>query len=241
MADTPWSTINVYDSEVSLSSNTTGQASEIIDVKVPQGYRYEFPAEPKPHGIQLFMMTHEQTTAPTGTNTISLSNDLVNSPSRRDVGTSGGETATSGASSLVVWDDDSGVATQTEVDAVDYDADTYDYTNSTGTASTHEVFYLWGESSEIEFRHYQKDLQDFDHVGGGTAREFHLSSVFSDEEKVAFGRRFTVNEKEHLKVYLNSSVDLTNWDAVNSGDGPGSNVDTRSYSYFELPVRKTPV
>lgn len=223
----------------SLSANTTGQFSHIVDIEVPHGEKWEFPAT-RNHGIQLYVYTHEsKTVSATGgsTGTVSLSNDLVNSPARRDIATSSSESSVTGPGSLVVWDDTDDI--QTGVNSVDYDANEFDYTNSDASSDDLEVFYLWGDSSQVEFRSYDPAEEDFDKEFITSMRQFHEADVYNENSKVTFPHSFTLDEKQHLKVTVKTDVDLTNWDVFddNQGGGPG-NFTTYSYSYFSLPVKR---
>lgn len=238
MGNTPWSTVTIHDNEVSLSDNNnlTDEMAEIVDIKVPAGMRYEFPSEPVYGGLQMFLMTHESATAPTGTNTISTSNDLVNSPALSEIGTSSSETAETGHTSLVVFDDTADI--QTGVSSVNYSGNSFDYSNGTASSKTLHFWYTWGDASQIEFRHYDKSVEDYDRVGSETAAGFHTRNVHTEQQQEGFGRPFTAGPKEHLKVYINTPVNLTNWDDLDAGSGPATSAGSRSYSYFQFPVRK---
>lgn len=222
---------------VSLSANTTGEFSVIADISIPEGWRYEFPRnEP----IEFFAYTHESfTVTASSTETKSLSNNLVNSPALRDIDTGASETAITGPRSLVVWDDEDDI--QTGVDSVDYDANEFTYTDSDAGDNPLEVFYLWGDSSQVEFRHYNPAEDEYEKRFQTTMRRFHESRVFDSDSYITFDNQFTAREKDHLKVTLKTDVDLTNWDVYdeNQGGGPGT-MTTYSYSDFAIPVRKIP-
>lgn len=230
--------IDITDEEVTLNTNTTGEFSEIIDIQVPKGYRYEFV---KGHPITMFIYTHESfTVSASSTETKNLSNDLVNSPVMRDIETSSAETQIYGPRSLVVWDDEDDI--QTGVDSVDYSADSFAYTDSDANANPLEVFYLFGDSSSVQFREYQPDEETFDVRYSDNIRAFHTTNVYDSTQMIQFGSTFTLEEKQHLKVAINTDVDLTNWDVYdeNQGGGPGT-MTTYSYSNFSIPVRKVQV
>lgn len=231
------STLQITDQEVSLSSNLTGQFSTIADIQVPNGMRYEFPAG---MGIECFIYTHESATVTTdsGTETVSLSNDLVNSPAVSDIPTSASNTASNGMYSLVVWDDESDI--QTGVNSVDYDANSFDYTTPSATDRDLEVYYLWKDPSQLEFRTEPRSEESFDIEKSLSVRNFHEASVFNQNAAVTFSQPFTLDEKEHLKLTVKTDVDLTNWDTLpGDGSSPGT-VDTYGYSDFSIPVRKVP-
>lgn len=238
----PVTTVSLSDEEVSTSENTTGQFSEIVDIQVPEGFKYEFPSrEP----IGLWVYVHEsKTNVGTGTNEVTLSNDLVNSPSVAGVPTSVDDsTAQPGQYSLVIWDDDRDQ--QTGVDAVDYAGDHFDYNNQSGTTSDLELFYLWGDSSQVEFRSYTGTEESFKKRKIDAMRNFHLAEVFRQPEMIAFDNSFTLREKHHLKIHVKTGVDLANWDDQ-PGDGAANTVgdgDIEMYSYSDIhvPVRRIPV
>lgn len=244
----PVTYIDIGEEIVTTSTNTTSQFSEIVDIQIPEGYKYEFPAG---KGISMYVRTHETATVTTdsGTETVSLSNDLVNSPTVRDIpGSSGSSstgdqsnTSTSGAYSLVVWDDQSDI--QTGVESVNYSGDSFDYTTPDTTDRDLEIFYLWGDPSQLEFRTYTGTEEEFDKKAITTMRELHLADVYLRQEQVTFSESFTLREDEHLKVHVNTGVDLSNWDAQ-PGDGSSStpgDFETYGYSNFQIPVRRIPL
>ena len=231
-------TVDIRDSEVTLSTNTTDEFSAIVDIQVPAGYRWEFPGD-KP--IQFFAYTHEsKSVSANSTETVNLSNDLVNSPAVRDVETGSAETSVTGQRSLVVWDDNDDI--QTGVDSVNYSGNSFDYTNSDGSQDNLEVFYLWADTSQLEFRTYTPDEERFEKKWIGTMRQFHESQVYKRQSHITFDEPFTMLEKEHLKMHVKTPVDLTNWDVL--GPSPSSspgNFDTYSYSDLQIPVKKIPM
>jgi hypothetical protein len=228
-------TVSIADPEVSLQTNTTGEFSNIIDIQVPQGETWTFPSS-ESHGLEMYVYTHESTTV-SGTQTVTLSNNIINSPARRDVDTSAAETQITGPRSLVVWDEDTSSGIQTGVDSVDYDANEFDYSETNG--GNLEYYYLPGDSSQVEFRKYNAVEEDYDKVFQTSMRAFHESDVYNKNSRITFPDSFSLREKEHLKVSVKTDVDLARWlnfDASNPYT-PGS-VDTWSYSYFKLPVIK---
>lgn len=230
------STLEIDDQEVTLSANSTGSFSEIIDIQVPHGHRYEFPAT---QPLELYAYTHESgSVSSNSTDTVSLSNNLVNSPALRDIPTSnGGENSITGQYSLVVWDDNDNI--QSEVDSVDYSGNSFDYTNSDGSKDNLEIYYLWQDASQVEFRRYTPDLESYEIVHQKPMRAFHEASVFSGDSQITFPESFTLNEKEHLKVMVKTGVDLTRWDNFNANNAYSPNdLDTYSYSDFSFPVRR---
>lgn len=240
VSDIGVSTINIDDTEVTTSANATGEFSAIIDIQIPSGYRYEFVPG---HPLEMYVPAHESATvSATGgsTGTVSLSHDLVNSPAVRGVDTSASETEINGQRDLVVWDDQNDI--QTGVASVDYDANEFDYTNSDGSADDLEVYYLWGDSAQVEFRTYTPDEERYEKELIKPMRSFHSGRVFSQESYITFPEPFTMMEKEHLKVSVKTNVDLSNWDVYNEGQS-GSPGDFQTYSYadFSLPVRKVPM
>jgi len=60
--------------------------------------------------------------------------------------------------------------------------------------------------------------------------------VFDDNQKITFRNNFVLNEKEHRKFYINTSVDMANWDATGTSGPRGSS----AFPYFELPAYKLP-
>lgn len=232
-------TVQIDDQEVTLQENTTGEFSSIIDIQVPQGQTWTFPSDTE-HGVEMFIYTHEQfSQSASSTDTHSLSNNLVNSPSRRDVETSSSETQVTGPRSLIVWDDDTAQAFQTGVASVDYSANTFDYTDSDGNTSNLETYYLWGDSAQVEFRSYDRAEENYDKELIKSMREFHEADVYNVNSRITFPESFTLREKEHLKITVKTDVDLTNWNDYDSNNVHSPNsLDTWSYSYFKLPVIK---
>lgn len=231
--------ISLADSEVTTATNTTGEFSNIIDIQVPAGMRYVFPSN---WGMQMYVYTHESATVTTdsGTETVNLSNNIVNSPTVRDVPTSSSETSTTGQYSLVVWDDTDDI--QTGVASVDYAANSFDYTTSDTTDDDLEIWYLWGDSAQVEFRRYTPSEEDYDKELIKTMREFHEADVFNTQSQITFGSQFSMREKEHLKVSVKTDVDLTNWDVI--GPSPSSSpgdFTTYGYSDIRIPVKKVPM
>lgn len=217
------STIGIQGSEVTLSQNQTGDFSEVIDVEIPEGYRYEFPST---RPMELFMFTHEsKTTNGTAgtTETFALANDLINSPAMSDAPVSAGQ------ADLVLFED----GTQVAPDSVNYSADEFTFTNNTG-GSTLDVYYLWGDPSKIEARAYDTTLESYDVVVGETANALHSAKTFSELEQITYNNNFVLRESEHLQFHINTSVDLSNWEVV---DGSGPN-GTDSPSNMRLPVYK---
>lgn len=238
----PVTTLSIGDQEVTTSANSTNAFSEIIDIQVPQGFKYEFPSD---RGLSMYVLLHESITgAGTGTNTQTLGNDLVNSPTVADVPTGNDDsTEVSGRHDLVIWDD--GRDYQTSVDTVDYDANSFDYNNQSGDPSDLEVYYLWGDPSQLEFRTYggTENESGFEKKAITTMREFHMANVYSKDERVTFSDSFVLRQDEHLKVEVKTAVDLANWDAQ-VGDGSSStpgDIETYSYSNFQIPVRRIPL
>lgn len=236
--------LGIDDREVTLSENTTGQFSAVIDIEVPKGYRYVFPGgEP----VEMFIPVHESQTVTTdnGTETVNLSNDLVDSPSVRNVPTSSSETATSGHYDLVVWDDTLG--DQTGVASVDYSGNSFDYTTGDTTDDDLNFWYLWGDSSQVEFRHYTPDEEEYEKELSTSMRRMHKSSTFSRTGYVTYDNQFTMLEKEHLKVHIKTDVDLTDWGVYDASadnwvdsTSPGT-TDTYSYADFSFPVKRVPM
>lgn len=230
------STLTIEDSEVSTQTNTTGEFSAIVDVQIPNGMRYEFP---RGMPLEFFVYTHESASvSANSTDTVNLSNNLVNSPSLADIPTASAESGVSGPYSLVVWDDNDDI--QTGVDSVDYTANTFDYTNSDGSQDNLEVWYLWGDSSQTEFRVYDETEESYSKENVTTQRQFHKAETFSKPSYITFSDDFVMTEKQHLKLSVKTDVDLTNWDVLgpNPSSSPGS-FDTYGYSDFSIPVRKT--
>lgn len=225
------------DSEVSTFENVTGEFSTILDIQVPRGYRYEFVPT---HPLEMYVPTHEtfnQTANSTDTHT--LSNNLVNSPALRDVETSASETAVSGPRSLVVWDD--ALDIQSGVASVDYDANEFTYTESNGANDDLEAYYLWGDSAQVEFRHYTPSEEDYDKQLIKSMRAFHQARVFSDESRISFPEPFTLMEREHLKITVKTDVDLSNWDAAPDSASTPGDFETYGFADLSLPVRKVPM
>lgn len=236
----PVTTVNLEDQEVSTFENVTGEFSDIVDIQVPKGYRYEFvPTQT----LEMFIPTHESVTVTTdsGTETVNLSNNLVNSPSVRDVETSSSNAAVSGPRSLTVWDDQSDI--QSGVESVDYDANSFDYVTPDATDRDLEVYYLWGDQAQVELRHYTPAEEDYDKELIKSMRSFHAADVYSHDGAITFPEPFTLMEKEHLKVTVKTDVDLTNWDA-HAGDGssdtPGD-FETHGHPRVSIPVRRVPM
>lgn len=232
-------TIDLSDQGVTTQTNTTGEFSNIIDIEVPAGYRYEFPTN---HTIEAFIYNHETTTVSSGATdeTQNLSNNLVNSPAVRDIPANGSETALGGPRDLVVWDDEE--SSQVDVDAVDYDANTFDYSD-TGTAESDlQVWYLWGDSAQVEFRSYTATEESYDKELIRSMRHFHQADTLNRHGRVAFQSPFTLMEKEKLSVSVKTDVDLTNWDTTaDSAISPGSHSGIYGYSDITIPVRKIPM
>lgn len=235
------STVTLDDSSVTTSENTTGEFSTIIDIEVPRGYRYEFvPGQP----LQMYVPTHETfSQGASATDTHNLSNNIVNSPALRDVETSSSETEIKGPRSLVVWDDEGNHDFQTGVNSVDYAGNSFDYTDSNNAGGDLEVYYLWVDSAQVEFRHYTPSEEDYDKQLIRSMRSFHQANVHDRPGWIRFPEPFTMMEREHLKVTVKTDVDLSNWDAQ-SGDGssntPGD-IETYGYPDLSLPVRKVPM
>ena len=161
----------------------------------------------------------------------------MNSPALRVIDPSSSTTAITGPRSLVGWDNESDF--QTGVNAVDYDANSFDYTTPDATDRPLEIYYLWGDSAQLEFRSYDRAEEEYQKELIKSVREFHEADVYNSNSRITFPESFTLREKEHLKLTLKTDVDLTNWDSFDS-DNPNavSGLDTYSYSYFKLPVIK---
>lgn len=233
-------TINLDDQGVSTFTNTTGEFSNIIEIEVPSGYRYEFPTQ---HSVEAFVYTHETDTVASGATdaTTTLSNNLVNSPAVRDIPADGSESAISGPRDLTVWDDEAG--SQVDVDAVDYDANTFDYSDTGSAESDLQVWYLWGDSSQVEFRSYTATEESYDKELIRSMRHFHNANTINRNGYVTFQSPFTLMEKEKLAVSIKTDVNLDNWDA-RPDDGelsPGSHTGIHGYSDVHIPVRKIPM
>ena len=233
-------TVTIADSEVTLSTNTTGEFSAVVDIQVPHGQRWTFPSD-STHGIEFYGYTHQSETVTTdsGTETVTLDNNLVNSPALRDIETSSSTTEITGPRSLVVWDNESDF--QTGVNAVDYDANSFDYTTPSATDRPLEIYYLWGDSAQLEFRSYDRAEEEYQKELIKSVREFHEADVYNENSRISFPESFTLRSKEHLKLTLKTDVDMTNWDSFDSNNpNTVSGLDTYSYSYFKLPVIKQP-
>jgi len=225
------STLTLSDTAVSTSENITGEKSQIIDIRVPKGERWIVPGN---EGLEMFLMVHEQfTTDGSGGSdeTFNLSNDLANSPVVSDADDSqssaGAEVDANGAADLVVYDE----GVQKAVVSVDYDGDSFDYADA-DTDSTLDVYYLWGDSSQIEGRKYDKVLESYSVPFASTAARMHRANVYDDKQKQTFQNQVTLQEKEHLRFVVTTDVDLANWAAYDGG-GPNS---TTSYSRVAIPV-----
>lgn len=231
------STVSIDDSEVDTFENVTGEFSTIIDIQVPRGYRYEFVPG---HPMEMYVPTHETfTQTASATDTHALSNNLVNSPAIRDVEESSSETQISGPRDLVVWDEEEGF--QTGVAAVDYANNAFDYTDSDTNGHDLQAYYLWGDSAQVEFRHYTPSEEDYDKQLIKSMRSFHQARVFSDESRIRFPEPFTLMEREHLKVTVKTDVDLSNWDASPDDSSTPGSIETYGYADLSLPVRKVPM
>lgn len=232
-------TINLSDQGVSTQTNTTGEYSNIIEIEVPSGYRYEFVPN---HTIEMFVYTHETATVSSGASNAaqSLSNNLVNSPAVREVPASSSESAISGPRDLVVWDDEEGA--QVDVDAVDYDANTFEYSDTGAAESDLQIWYLWGDSAQVEFRSYTATEESYDKELIRSMRHFHSADTLNRNGRVSFQSPFTLMEKEKLAISVKTDVDLGNWDVTSeSAISPGSHSGIYGYSDVTIPVRKVPM
>lgn len=227
------SSLTITSSEVSLTTPRSSDLSQFIDIRVPAGKTYVFPTG---FPVTMYLMVHEQfTTDGSAGNdeTFSLSNDLVNSPTVQDTDTSqtsgGAEVDSSGHQDLVVYDG----GTQKAVVSVDYDANEFTYADA-GTASTLDVYYLFGDGGEIQGRAVSENFEAYKQTAGFTPRSIHAANTYNRNQYVTFQEPFQLNPKERLRFLINTSVDLTNWEAI-SASGPNS---TSSYSFFQIPVYK---
>lgn len=225
--------IHLGDSNVTTQANRPGELSEIMDIRVPKDQIFVFPRHT---GLKMYLPVHEQftTDGSGGTDeTFNLSESLVDSPSVTDPDTSqssgGSEVDANGAADLVVYDE----GVQKAVVSADFDANTFTYADA-DTDSTLDVYYLAEFSSHIVGRAYDATLESFRVPFGGSVSQFHRARVFNTESKQTFKNTFALAEKEHLKFYINTPVDLTNWDAIDAS-GPNG---TSSYAYAEIPVYK---
>lgn len=220
-------TIGLEKQFVSTQSNTTGEFSEIIEVQAPAGKEFQFHEN---DSIQLFAYTHEQFThGGTGVETFNLTNDLVNSPSVTDVPTGESENAHSGRYDIVVWDNNQG--NQVGVESVDYANDSFDY-DSNATPDL-DVYYLWQDTSKLRAEAYVANEQSYAPVYGNSFSALHSVQLGSSNERQTFRNSFKLGPKEKLKFFVNTQVDLENWDDTSSGSGPNS---SNSFSYLRLPV-----
>lgn len=231
--------INLDDQGVSTFTNTTGEFSNIIEIEVPSGYRYEFPTG---HSVEAFVYNHEVTTASSGATDEeqTLSNNLVDSPAMRSVPAAGSESEIVGPHDLVVWDDEEG--SQVDVDAVDYTANTFDYSDSGAAESDLQVWYLWGDSAQVEFRNYSATEESYDKELIRSMRHFHSANTLNRNGYITFQSPFTLMEKEKLAVSIKTDVDLTNWDVRSeSAISPGSHTGVHGYSDVHIPCKKIPM
>lgn len=203
---------------VSLSANRPSDFSEIIDIQVPKNYEYVFPSD---RPLELFVFAHEQFSHDGTTTTYSLSHDLVDSPSLSTAPGTG-----SGRHDLVLYED----GTQVSPSNVDYANDTFEYDG--GAAATLDVYYVWDASSQINARWESTNGEEHKRRFSGTVSQFHTAKTFSRQQDATFNNRFRAKEKEHVRFFINTDVDLTNWDALD-GDGPNG---SESYSWFRIPV-----
>lgn len=220
---------------VSLSSNRTGEMSEFLEIQTPAGKRFEYPGNGR---IELFVQTHEQFSGDgSDPQTLSLSNKVADSPALAGDGGSDGEDTSppgSGQADVVVYVDGSRVTP----DAVRYDShgsnpNEVDVDTSSNNGDDVDVYYLFGDSGQIQGRWYRSHEERYNEVLGSTPGEVHTAKTFSKEERITFNQTFTAAAKERLKFLINTDVDLENWNALNN-DGPNS---TSAYSSFSIPVR----
>lgn len=234
-----YTTIRLDAGFVTTQANRTGEMSEIIDIRTPAGKRFDYPAD---RGLELFLMTHESfTTDSTGGNqeTFSLSNELADSPALNGDGGADGEDTSppsSGQADLVLYDS----GTQVAPDAVRYNSHSsnpneFDYTNPDASADTLDVYYVWEDSSQIEGRYYKANEEEHDQVFGTTGGEMHTARVYHQEDKVTFMNSFSAGPKERLKFFVNTQVDLTNWNS-NTGDQAEPTSGAASFSHIRIPV-----
>lgn len=224
-------------SHVTTSSNRTGELTEILEIQTPAGKEFQYPANGR---LEFFVMAHEQftTNATAGdAETFNLSHRLADSPALSGAGGENGEDTAppaAGQADLVLFENGSRVAP----DAVRYDyhgsnPNQIDYTDD-GTGNTLDAYYVFRDSGQIEARKYKTHEQEYDEVLGTTPAELHTSTTFSAEERITFNQSFTAGPKERVKFLINTSVDLTNWDAFN-GNGPNG---SSTYSSWSIPVRE---
>lgn len=226
-------TITQDSPHVTAQSNTTGSMTEFLEVQTPAGKRFTYPAG---HPIELFVMTHESfTSSGTVQETFNLGNALADSPSLAGDGGSDGEDTSppgSGQADAVVYESGS----QFTPDNVRYDdhASNPNQIDVTPSASgnTFDVYYVWKDSGLIEGRWYKANEEAYEQVFGTTPGELHTTKTFSRDEQLTFSRGFDAGPKDKVKFFINTSVDLTNWDAFDGG-GPNS---TTSFSTFRIPV-----
>lgn len=223
--------VTISGGEVTLSTPTAGQPSEMADIRIPKGYVYAFTDE---QPVKAFLYTHEQFTTD-GTNgnaeTFNLTNNIVQSAGRSQetAGAGAGEVNTQGAQNLVLYDS----GTQVQPNTIDFGANQFTYEDA-GSNSTLDVYYLWGEGSEVVLRHYDTAQESYDERVADTVRGFHTPNPYDRTEAPTVQGKFEVTSKQRLKLFLTAAVDMTNWDAINGG-GPNN---TTSFSYFELPCYK---
>ena len=222
------STIEITGGEVTTRANRTGEFTDIVEIQVPRGYIYAFPGN-KP--IQAYFMVHEQfNSSVSAGQTYELDHNIVEAPNLgQRTGAADSQTEASGHDSLVLYDN----GTQVLPEDVDFDEDEFTY-QSDNADNDLDVYYTWGESSELRAKTYTTDFERHEQVMGTTVRKFHQSNLYNRTERETFANEFALNEKEWLKIEISTGVDLDEWDAI-SADGPN---DTSSYSYFQLPVYK---
>lgn len=216
-------TINFGDAPVSTQSNVTGQLSEIARLTVPQGTAWWLPPD---HRIVLYIKNHEQFTSDGmagNDEQFSLSEDFVDSPTVSDPDTSqtagGSEVAASGDADAVLYD----AGTQQAFSAVDFSNDTVNYSDAQ-TGSTIDVYYLFQAANQIVGKKHSANDVVQEEVFATDLRRVHNSNLFNKNQQLTYRTDEVLLPEEALVVYIDTSVDLTNWDASDA------------YPYFSFPV-----
>lgn len=206
--------ITVDSKYVETYDNTAGEMSKIIEIEAPskkQGWKLK-------KGTLPFIAPIPQETLTTDGSdsepeTLNLSNDLVEAPRLPQQVATGGSAKNETRQRVMVYDTDSGE--QRLPDAVDYTADTIDYTdvNSPSSSSTDlNVYYAQILDSNIQLRYVPQNrrdhtpLWDTDHfeqlAKDITKRDTNITPV--QREKTIFG-------KERFEVWIDTETDLSNW------------------------------
>lgn len=208
--------LTVASDVVTTNDNDVGEESTIIKIEAPSKHaKLTIP----PSIIPIIVPTHEISEDTDGSDsepeTIDVSSkvDLFDTDNLIQKTASGGGVLKDIWQNLSIFDTDS--AEQRSPDAVDFGADTFDYTDVNspgGSATTLKIYPAEVYDCYIELRKREPSKQaGYDYIWDTDLEEQLIRDITSKEEVAQTEKSATITGREYFEIVIKTDIDLSNW------------------------------